>query len=111
KRKRADAREGGQLMAWHVQLAGDKGDLAALAESLTATNLAVRPEGEEYELHTDRFADDDAPTTVLEKAQSMVELLTGAARLALGAREPIRVGTIYRERVNGGRDVFAFPPT
>ncbi len=96
-------------MTWMIELTGDTVDLAALAQSLTGTDVNVSHNGQEYVLTSNRFQPSDDAQTIHENAKEVVELLNGASRLALDATHPIRVGSVYRYRDDGKRDFFVFP--
>jgi hypothetical protein len=94
---------------WMVQLAGDTSDLGALAQSLTSGDISVSHDGQDYVLTSDGFALSDEAGAVRQKAEDMIAILNGAARLALDATQAIRVGAVFRRRENGRRDVFVLP--
>jgi hypothetical protein len=93
---------------WVVQLAGDTCDLAALAQSLTGSDINISHDGQDYVLMSDQFADSDEAGMVRQKAEGLVAVLNGASRLALDAVQSIRVGAVYRRREDGRRDIFMF---
>lgn len=95
-------------MAWFIQLSGDKADLSAIAQSLTGPELSVERDGDQYFLVLSGASVHDEATTVLDRAKRLVEVLNGAARLALDAREPIRVGSVYRRNPDGRREFYLF---
>src|SRR6185295_15206367 len=94
---------------WMVQLAGDNSDLAALAQSLTGSDLNVSHDGKGYVLTSDRFSSGDDAGAVRQTAQEMIAILNGASRLALEAKKAITVGSVYRRDEDGRRDSFIFP--
>jgi len=96
-------------MTWYVQLSGDSSDLAALAQSMTGADVSVVQEGADYFLAISDTPSDAEARSVLDRGARLVEVINGAARLALDARQPIRVGSVYRRNSKGGRDVFVFP--
>src|SRR5712692_5549120 len=96
-------------MAWMVQLAGDASDLAALAQSLTGSDINVSHDGQEYVLTLERFAQTHDEAVVRQEAEDIVAMLNGASRLALDTTQSIRVGAVYRRREDGKRDIFVFP--
>jgi hypothetical protein len=100
---------GGGAQMWAVQLAGDATDLAALAQSLTGSDINVTHDGQDYVLISDQFAENDEAAAVRQKAEGLVAILSGACRLALDAIHSIRVGAVYRRPVDGKRELFVFP--
>ena len=93
---------------WRAVLIGDEFDLAALAEAYpTGDPRVVR---EEHGTHV-KFAELDQvddPKLAQSKAEELVRLLNGTARLALGdGFDPVTSGGAYRMRQDGGRDIFA----
>jgi hypothetical protein len=96
-------------MEWIVQLIGDASDLAALAHSLTGSDIKVSRDDQNYVLSSDRFAPTDDPAAVRKKAEDIVTILSGASRLALDATQSLRVANLYRVREDGSRELFFFP--
>ncbi len=95
-------------MRWMVQLAGDTSDLSTLAQSFTGTDVNLLHDGQNYVLTSDTFQDVDDANTIRAKAENIVELLNGATRLALDAGQAIRIGAVYRDRLDGTREICAF---
>jgi hypothetical protein len=93
---------------WVVQLAGNTGDLAALAKSLTGADIHISHDGQDYVLMSDQFAESDEAGAVHRKAEELVAFLNGASRLALDTIQLIRVGAVYRRRDDGKSDTFVF---
>jgi len=96
-------------MTWFVQLTGDATDLAALARSMNDSDATIMFDNGEYFLTSERIADDAEPAIARARAQEIVEIISGAVRLALEAPEPIRVGAVHRRHDDGRRDFFLFP--
>jgi len=96
-------------MKWLVALRGDQSDLAALSYSLSNVELAITLHDDSYYLTSQDFGENDTPDEVFAKAKDLVQLITGASRLALDSTEPISIAGIYKERGDGVRDIFIFP--
>jgi hypothetical protein len=94
---------------WMVQLSGDTSDLAALAQSLTGSDVNVSHDGQDYVLTSDQFTSSDEADAVRQKAEAIIAILNGASRLALDATQSLRVGAVYRRREDGKRAIFIFP--
>lgn len=93
---------------WAVQLSGDQSDLAALAQSLNGSDVNVSHDGQDYILTSSQFALIDEAEGVHQKAEEIVAVLNGAARLALDTMQAIRVGSVHRRREDGKRELFVF---
>lgn len=84
-----------------VELQGDPDDLRELSLSFNQGDVAISREGEKYLLKSSRFEPTLTPEQIQSEAKNIVTLLTGASRLALGSRQPIRVSGAYKERDDG----------
>lgn len=93
---------------WIVQLTGDPGDLAALAQSLTSDEIQVSREEEDYILTSTKFDAVREANNVLLKAKDIVAFLNGACRLVLDSVEPVGIGSVYRRREDGTREFHLF---
>jgi hypothetical protein len=96
-------------MTWFFQLSGDESDLNSLAESFTQSQPSIVLDDGEYFLVIADGTFYEEPRAVLQRAQQLVETINGGARLVLGAREPLRIGRVFRRRPDGKRDFFVFP--
>lgn len=93
-------------MKWDVQLTGDPFDLAELSKSLVEDDVRVREKNGEYFLESNRFEELNNSKEVSFLAADILKVLTGAVRLSLGGRIPLRVANTARVRPDGSRDVF-----
>jgi hypothetical protein len=96
-------------MTWYVQLSGDPHDISALSHSINGPDIAVVRDGADYFLTISDMPPDADARSVVDRGGRIVEVMNGAARLALDARQPLRIGSVHRRNANGGRDIFVFP--
>jgi hypothetical protein len=93
-------------MTWRVQISGERLDIEALSKSFVDDDIRVATEGDNYFLESKRFEGASASGEVLKMAADLLAVLSGVARLAYGARMPLRAGHVFRLRPDGGEDVF-----
>jgi len=79
------------MAEWIVKLAGDPSDLRVLAGILSAPELRLEQEGEEFALRSTAFAPEMTNEEVVRVADEMLALISGACCLALDARRPITI--------------------
>jgi len=92
-------------MRWEVQLTGDPTDLQMLADTFTGGEIQVAQSGKEYVLRSSKFELLDSAASVRATAIELVTALSGSARLVLGGRVVIGVGTdVSRVGPNGERE-------
>ena len=96
-------------MGWEVCLTGDAADLGMLAGSFTRPDFAISKSGEEFLLTSPEFEALNAADKIRDRAVVFIELLNGAARLALESRTPVGIGGVNRRHPDGCRDVVVFP--
>lgn len=96
-------------MTWMVHLTGDTADLAAVARSSADLDFNVAYDGQDYVLTSDLFQASDDARNIRKSAEKFVSILNGALRVHLNATQPVCVGTVYRRRSDGTRDLFLFP--
>ena len=96
-------------MQWKVEVNGDLAELSALAQALTGVDVTIAQDGQSYVLMSSAFDPGLCAEAVREKARDIADELTGAARLALGATSHFQVGSVYRIRDDGTRDIHVFP--
>jgi hypothetical protein len=95
-------------MHWEVQVSGDSGDLRMLSDSLRGGEVQLVESAEGCVLCASEFESLDSAGLVRDCAIEIVTVLSGSARLALGARKSIGVGAVYRVRADGKRDITVF---
>jgi hypothetical protein len=93
-------------MKWEVQISGDATDLKELAKSLKDDVLRIVERNNQYFLESIRFDLFTRSEEVNSATVEILSVLTGAVRLALGGRTPIRIANIAKVRDDGGRDIF-----
>jgi hypothetical protein len=96
-------------MEWQVEMNGNMADLSALSQTLTGVDVKIAQDGQSYILMSSEFDPNLCAEAVREKALNIADQLNGAARLALSATSPIRVGPVYRVHDDGTRDVYLCP--
>ena len=94
---------------WYVPLGGDAAKLAALAQTLSGSDVTIVHDGREYILTSDQFLLTDDANTILQKGSHRVAVLNGAARLVLDSTQPIKVGGVNRKRADGTGEMHVFP--
>lgn len=90
-------------MEWFVQLKGDDFDLKKLSKSLTSQKLCIVQENEEFLLKSSDFNQLANADEVRTKAEEILYLVNGSARLALGTRNPITVAHVVKIDDDGRR--------
>ena len=95
-------------MQWEIQLAGPSEDLKALEESMSASNIRIFSRNSQFFLEWDGFEHLKLPEEVFDSAKNLLQMLTGAARIAIGMRKPIEVAHIARYRPDGKQDSFSY---
>src|SRR5450759_1716099 len=93
-------------MEWLLVITGEIFDLEELSKSLNSPELCVTQEGVEFILKSTDFnllrnADD-----VRNKANEILSLINGAARLALGMRKPVVVAHVVKVNDDGKCHAF-----
>jgi hypothetical protein len=91
---------------WYVQLIGDQLDLSTLAQSLAQGPVRISREGDDYYLVIADVGSEQEPRAVMARANEIVELINGAASLALDTIPTLRTGSIHLRREDGGRHHF-----
>lgn len=93
-------------MEWIVQIAGEKFDLQELSKSLTAPELCIAQEGKAFVLKSTDFNQLKDADTVQNKACGIINLINGAAKLAIGMQKPLAVDHVIKINDNGTRESF-----
>ena len=95
-------------MKWFIELLGNETDLIGLEASLRSeATTIVREERKFFLTLSDVPVDADAHAA-MNRAKGILELINGAAQLALDTQEPLRVGSAFRQ-CEDRRDYFVFP--
>lgn len=97
------------MMKWEVTIRGDSTDLGMLAEVLTATELTVIRQDDEYVLRASALDLLNEAAVVREHAKQMVAWLSASARLNLGSHRPIEIGHVTEIREDGSKNTFIHP--
>lgn len=93
-------------MKWEVQINGDLLDLKELSKSLVDDELRVFVRDGNYFLESNRLEGIANQEEVNSLAADILEMLTGAIRLSLGGRTPLRVINISMVSPGGDKTIF-----
>jgi hypothetical protein len=93
-------------MKWEVQISGDAQDLKELSKSLINDELKIIERDGQFFLESTRFESTMTHQDVHFRASEILTILSGATRLALGGRTPLRIGNIAKVKEDGTRDIF-----
>lgn len=93
-------------MSWEVDIGGDAFDLKTLSESFTGDAIRIRQVESKFRLEWAELQSLAKPEDVANEASRLLQLITGAARLSLGLRTPLRVDGVARRLPAGNREVF-----
>jgi len=93
-------------MEWRVELVGDKLDLKEVQKQLPSGKYQVIEEEDKFYLKSPAFVDLKDSTEVREKAEEIVALLNGAAKLTIGLIKPITINGLVGIKDDGKKDVF-----
>jgi len=93
---------------WEIDVSGEKGVLAFLAESLGDSDQIVLTQGENggYLLHLPALNPSPDAGVVRSHARATVARLAGAAQLLLGWPTPLEIGHVRRRHPDGRADYF-----
>lgn len=94
---------------WRVTLKGDAFDLESLAEISPAQggDWSVAQEGGAFCLRSNRFEHLTEAAEIRQRAEAIVALLNGVAKVRWGEFDPIEVGGVVGEGQDGGIQIFA----
>ena len=95
-------------MKWEIQIIGDTRDLRELSKSLTNDELRITERDGQFHLESTRFESLNTDQEVRYVVSEILPILTGAARLSLGGRTPLRMGGVARVKEDGTREMFLF---
>lgn len=95
-------------MGWVICLSGEKEDLHELSKSFNTDELTICEQNDTYYLESNRV---DKPANDYKQVEKtiydIVDLLNGAAKLALGSTNKIDISNIYYENTDGSKLIFA----
>jgi hypothetical protein len=94
------------IMTWEVRITGDTYDLSELAKSIHDDDFRIYEKEGQYILESSRFDSLASPEEVTDEANRILKILTGATRLSLGGRTPIKIGSIDQLGEDGKRNIF-----
>ena len=95
-------------MEWLAYITGDQSDLGDLPKSLQDRTFSVSQVQDGYVLKSDHFASFSEADSVRDEAKRLLQLINGAARLALGMRKPLELARITRLNDDGTRNTFVY---
>jgi hypothetical protein len=95
-------------MDWEVSLKGDPADLDILSQSFSDPAFSISKLGDEFVLKSSQFDVMNGAREVRDRAKALLDLVNGAAMLAIGSRTPVAIGGVHRRHADGHRDVAMF---
>lgn len=95
-------------MEWLVQLTGNTVDLDELSNSLKSAEFTVMHAEDAYFLKSKDFNDISDPDAVLKSAGEILTLINGGAKLAFGARDPLKIAHVVRIDKDGKRNIYTY---
>ena len=95
---------------WELRLEGDRSDLAFLSRNFNGPPLEVLfdPTDDCYLLRAASLAFLRTAQQVVDAAQPVLALLSGALRLLRSSEEILMSGAVYRRHADGKRDIALF---
>lgn len=88
-------------MEWYVGIIGDNFDLEDLSKSLNSPEFSITKKGEDYILKSTHFNSLEDVDCVRNKANEILYLINGAAKLEFGMRKPLEVARVCRVNDDG----------
>jgi len=95
-------------MEWIVTLSGDNHFLEELSKSFNSADICIQKENGNYILKSDRFADLSTDQDVRDHAETLLQLLKGPAKLALGNGPAIIIEHVLQIRDDRPRHYFVY---
>lgn len=93
-------------MRWQLHITGDSADLKEVARVLDDKDLRIAQRGDGFFLEGGLFDVTGDMSSVKKKADEVVQMLNGVAKLTLGSNKRIQLANdIARVREDGGRDI------
>jgi len=93
-------------MTWKVRIIGDARDLEELQKSFVNSNISISKETDGFYLTSDSFNNCSNHNNVLEIASSILPVINGASKLALGGNIQIKESGVIKENRDGTQQVF-----
>lgn len=91
---------------WIAAISGNDVDLAELQKSLVGPDLRVSHQQGSYVLESSRFDLLTTPEQVKNKANEILEVLSGASRVAFGLISPLSASWVATINDDGSRNVY-----
>lgn len=95
-------------MEWYVQILGGNSDLQELSKSLNSPELCISQENQKYVLKSSNFDQLKNTADVRKRAEEILSLLNGTAKLALGTQQPLTIDAIVEIRDDGKKTTVLF---
>jgi len=95
-------------MDWELSLKGDAADLEILSQSFTDPAFSISKLGDEFVLTSSEFDVMNDARQVRDRAKALLDLVNGAATLAVESRTPVAIKGVHRRYADGRRDVAMF---
>jgi len=91
-----------------VQILGNNLDLQELSKSLNSPELCISQEDQKYVLKSSNFDQLKNAVDVRKRAEEILSLLNGTAKLALGTQQPLTIDAIVEIRDDGKKATVLF---
>jgi len=83
-------------MEWYVEISGNESDLEKIALACNSNELNISFLDKKYILKSSDFETLNSSTGIRKRAEEILALLTGAAKLAFGAHQPLSVDSVIQ---------------
>jgi len=95
-------------MKWYVKLSGNSFDLQELSKSLNSPELCISQENQKYVLKSSNFDQLENAADVRKRAEEILSLLNGTAKLALGTQQKLTIDAVVEMRDDGKKVTVRF---
>jgi hypothetical protein len=95
-------------MEWYVQILGDNSDLQELSKSLNSPELCISQEDQKYVLKSSNFDQLKNAADVRKRAEEILSLLNGTAKLALGTQQLLILDAVVKVSDDGKKVTVRF---
>lgn len=94
------------MSKWIAAIGGNEADLAELEKSLVGPALRISKQFGAYVLESEEFSSETDPESVRRKAGEILDIVSGASRLAFGLLSPLSLGWVATVGDDGSKYVF-----
>ena len=95
-------------MKWKVLIIGDLFDLDELSKSLVDDNLKLINQDNSFFLESNQFENFNSDKEVFSRVQELLPILSGATRLSLRGKLPLKIDCIIRIHSDGHEDEYKY---